>query len=210
MTPIHNQEHSLYRFFGAGDVLLYVGLTVRLPTRLRDHQRGKAWWTEVERMTVQRYPGRPEVEEAERLAIMIERPKYNIQHNGKADTRMSKPEQSEVMFSETLVGSHFFSDAARGWQGYVVESLGDGFYFVCTYSWSDGTEYSRHIVSIGDMKDWRFYSSDEQMRYCSSNVQAIWKREKGETPPPLTEDEFVKAFEAGAEFGRTMKPADSA
>ena len=190
MDPIQDQEHSLYRFFGAGDALLYVGLTVRLPTRLRDHHRGKAWWDEVARMTVQRYPNRPEVVEAERLAIMNEKPKYNVQHNnGKADPRVSNTQQQEVMFSETLVGSHFFSEAVRGWQGYVVESLGNGFYFVCTYSWSDGTEYSRHIVSIEDMKDWRFYSSDEQ----------------GEpAAPPATEEDLIRAFEVGAGFERTL------
>ena len=81
MNQIHSSEHALYRFFDEHDALLYIGLTVNLPTRLRDHQRGKAWWRAVARMTVQRYPTREAVVEAERLAIIAEKPLHNVQHN---------------------------------------------------------------------------------------------------------------------------------
>jgi hypothetical protein len=183
MNPIHNAEHALYRFFGAGGVLLYVGLTVQLPIRLRDHHRGRAWWSEVERMTVQRYPGRPEVIAAERLAIINEKPKYNIQHNGsKGKIVAAEPEQEDIIISKTFVGSFFHADSDRQWQGYVLEALGDGYFFVVTYSWLSGHEYTRHVVRITDMAQWRFYPSDEAMRLNSENVQAIWKREIGESP----------------------------
>ena len=75
------RPHSLYRFFGSEDVLLYIGLTVNLPTRLTSHATGKPWWHDVVRMSVQAYPDRAAVVEAERLAIIAEGPLHNIQHN---------------------------------------------------------------------------------------------------------------------------------
>lgn len=173
MNSIHDSEHALYRFFDDQGSLLYVGLTVNLPTRLRDHHRGKAWWQSVARMTVQRYPTRAEVVFAERLAIIAEKPLHNVRHSGSA--KMVAAHEEEVLMSSTFVGSFFHSDGIRQWQGYVVEDMGDHFYFVATYSWLSGDEWTRHIVNIVDMVGWRFYRTDEEMRRNTENVQAQWK-----------------------------------
>lgn len=75
------QTHALYRFFGAGGTLLYIGITNSIPTRLKAHNRDKPWWLGVSRIEVEHYPSRQAVLEAERRAIIAEKPLYNQQHN---------------------------------------------------------------------------------------------------------------------------------
>jgi hypothetical protein len=72
---------ALYRFFDGSDVLLYVGITLDLPVRLKHHSVHKPWWTEVSRIDVEHFESQIEVVEAERAAIIAESPKYNLVHN---------------------------------------------------------------------------------------------------------------------------------
>lgn len=74
--------HTLYRFYDAKNVLLYVGLTSDLGTRWKSHANGKSWWSDVAHMTVQRFSSRDELRQAEIEAIQSEKPLYNIQHAG--------------------------------------------------------------------------------------------------------------------------------
>lgn len=73
---------TLYRFFDANDVLLYVGITNDAGTRWRNHSRKKGWWREVCRVRVEHFDSRAEVEAAEKAAIIAEAPVHNVQHNG--------------------------------------------------------------------------------------------------------------------------------
>jgi predicted GIY-YIG superfamily endonuclease len=75
------REHALYR---AGH-LLYVGITVDLGTRMRDHGTGKKWWPRVTRIDIERYPNRDQVEAAEITAIRTENPLFNVMHKTKAN-----------------------------------------------------------------------------------------------------------------------------
>ena len=74
-------QHVLYRFYDTAGELLYVGVTVHLPNRLTDHRHTKPWWTHADRITLEHYPTRAAVLEAERTAIQKERPKWNVVHN---------------------------------------------------------------------------------------------------------------------------------
>lgn len=78
---LNDRPHALYRFYDRTDVLLYVGITVDLPTRIKQHLSGKPWWSQVANMRVEHYPTRAEALEAERVAIETEGPLYNDQHN---------------------------------------------------------------------------------------------------------------------------------
>lgn len=80
------QPHALYRFFGSGGTLLYIGITNSIPRRLMQHGGDKDWWTGVANVAVEHYPTREAVLEAERRAIIAEKPLYNDKHNaaGKA------------------------------------------------------------------------------------------------------------------------------
>jgi predicted GIY-YIG superfamily endonuclease len=76
-----NKTTALYRFYDEEHVLLYVGITTDLPWRLQGHAGDKDWWIEVTEIRVEHFGNRIEAEEAERRAIRIERPMYNVQHN---------------------------------------------------------------------------------------------------------------------------------
>lgn len=73
--------HVLYRFYDEDGSLLYIGITLDLPARMRAHRGDKPWWTEVYRIEIEHFDSRPEVDRAERESILNERPKYNVMYN---------------------------------------------------------------------------------------------------------------------------------
>lgn len=70
--------HTLYRFFAADGGLLYVGLTKQPWARFKQHAHDKPWWTLVASATLQHYPTREALQQAEKQAIADEEPRYNI------------------------------------------------------------------------------------------------------------------------------------
>lgn len=72
---------TLYRFFDADGVLLYIGITERGAMRWEDHREEKHWWPAVTSCTLEHFESRLEVEAAERSAIKTERPRFNTNHN---------------------------------------------------------------------------------------------------------------------------------
>ena len=72
--------HALYRHYDKTGRLLYVGIT-NDPGRRWEQHRGKAWWTEVVNTKIEHFPDRTSVLEAERRAIVSERPWWNISGN---------------------------------------------------------------------------------------------------------------------------------
>jgi predicted GIY-YIG superfamily endonuclease len=81
VSPERTRTHSLYRFWTADHVLLYIGRTNRLPTRLNEHNLGKSWWGEVSGVTVQHFDSLAALLNAERVAIQTEHPRENVVHN---------------------------------------------------------------------------------------------------------------------------------
>lgn len=82
--------HVLYRFYSATGQLLYVGITMNPPNRFKSHRDSKEWWGLVSGITVENYRSRKELMQAERRAIKVERPKYNIVHNKQQKTPAQK------------------------------------------------------------------------------------------------------------------------
>jgi len=74
---------TLYRFYNIDDVLLYVGITEAGAMRWSSHRRGKEWWGDVARVTVDHFPDRQTAAEAEVRAIKTEGPLYNVMHSRK-------------------------------------------------------------------------------------------------------------------------------
>lgn len=72
------EQTALYRFFNAGDELLYVGITGDPRSRWAQHAAEKSWWPDVARHTVQWLPSREEAEAAELAAIQGEGPLHNV------------------------------------------------------------------------------------------------------------------------------------
>jgi len=73
-------KQALYRWFDADGVLLYVGISSTLPSRVKQHSKSAAWFDEASFMTIEWHEGRSAVERAERRAIAIEAPLYNLSH----------------------------------------------------------------------------------------------------------------------------------
>jgi hypothetical protein len=72
---------TLYRFYDADDRLLYIGISEKGPERWKAHRKDKPWWTDVARSTTEHYETRAEALEAERAAIIAEKPLHNVVHN---------------------------------------------------------------------------------------------------------------------------------
>jgi hypothetical protein len=164
------QTHALYRFFGAGGTLLYIGITNSIPTRLKQHNGDKEWWLGVSSITVEHYPSREAVLEAERRAIIAERPLYNDTHNA----------------------------AGRGWRNSVPQQRGaselsdrDGrdFYVVCmdcgnsiTEEWENGLVHIRHSEVSAAQKSLNGTGSNDPWD-CSALKVAMWQVHCGECNP---------------------------
>lgn len=145
-------SQALYRFYDADGVLLYVGISKHWPERLTQHRRDKVWWTEVARIDLEPFPTREAVLEAERAAIIAERPRYNVIHNGGGSSPTATPQPAP--------------DALRKGQ-FVALGLRDG---RCPVG---------EIVAVGDMvrlrlKDWMSgYYSGADAAYWLTDVAEV-------------------------------------
>jgi len=80
----------LYRHFDKDGVLLYVGVSLSVVQRLAQHRDHAHWFERITRVEMQASASRDEALAAERAAIQLERPLFNIQHS-----RLPKPEPVE-------------------------------------------------------------------------------------------------------------------
>ncbi|QGJ87583.1 G-I-Y-Y-I-G endonuclease [Gordonia phage Faith5x5] len=89
MEPIYIQQpyaipHFVYRIYDEDGVLLYVGSTNSVRTRLNDHFIQKApWFRFAHRVEMEQYATRYEAREAERAAILTEGPIGNTQNTSR-------------------------------------------------------------------------------------------------------------------------------
>lgn len=75
------QATTLYRLFAESGELLYVGISDRWLSRLKEHARMQPWWDEVVGVERETHPTRAAALVAERKAIQTEDPVYNtIRH----------------------------------------------------------------------------------------------------------------------------------
>lgn len=93
-SPILTERHAVYRCYSDQGVLLYIGTTGQLGKRLAAHAQ-KAWFVQVRGITLEWYPDEFEALNAERRAIHVEHPKFNIVHRQarrlQATTKRRKP-----------------------------------------------------------------------------------------------------------------------
>lgn len=75
------QRIYLYRYYGDGNALLYIGITGYLGQREAAHRSRSEWYPLVVRRELEEFPNRGNAERAEKLAIQTERPKFNKQHS---------------------------------------------------------------------------------------------------------------------------------
>lgn len=75
---MEEREQHLYRHFDSDNNLLYVGISLNAVNRLVKHRSTAHWFSDIAKITVEKYPDRFSVIRAEREAIQKENPKYNI------------------------------------------------------------------------------------------------------------------------------------
>jgi predicted GIY-YIG superfamily endonuclease len=95
LYELPTKEHALYRFYDRTDALLYVGITMDLPKRFKQHRKGKPWWLAVTRVEVEHFDTRGEALGAEKTAIKDECPLYNDQHNEFVEVVAERPTPAE-------------------------------------------------------------------------------------------------------------------
>jgi hypothetical protein len=71
---------NLYRHFDKDGVLLYVGISICVVSRLYTHSHNSRWFNEITRIDIDKHETREDAEKAEEEAIKKERPKYNVMH----------------------------------------------------------------------------------------------------------------------------------
>lgn len=81
------RSFQMYRLYDIRRNLLYVGITQQMPPNKRyaQHARDKYWWDSVvyDQMITLRTDDRTTAEKLERLAILAERPRFNVIHQEK-------------------------------------------------------------------------------------------------------------------------------
>jgi predicted GIY-YIG superfamily endonuclease len=82
-----NERTAVYRFFDAGDNLIYVGITVDLMTRWRYHEKNADWWSKQARIEVVWHESRATADAEETEAIRTEGALRNVQKRGKTPIR---------------------------------------------------------------------------------------------------------------------------
>lgn len=88
-----NERTALYRIFGEGDLLLYVGISGSPERRWVRHSETQPWWPEVRSMKFAWHESREDALIAEKQAIREEKPRYNVQLRSASDaTRLARLE----------------------------------------------------------------------------------------------------------------------
>lgn len=78
---MQDERTCLYRHFNSNGELLYVGISLDFVRRLQQHMIGSCWSEDIFLVTVTWFSTLAEAIEAEKAAIVEERPKWNKRYN---------------------------------------------------------------------------------------------------------------------------------
>lgn len=78
---------KLYRHFDADDNLLYVGVSISILNRIRGHRSNSHWFDRIAKITIQNFNTKEEMYEAEKYAILNEKPLCNVQFSDRLKMR---------------------------------------------------------------------------------------------------------------------------
>ena len=71
-------ETKLYRHFSQTGELLYVGVSLSVMARLSKHMGASGWADQIAKVEIATYPTREAALDAERDAIRVHKPRYNV------------------------------------------------------------------------------------------------------------------------------------
>lgn len=96
------ERYAVYRCFSDQGELLYIGETGDLGKRFADHAK-KLWFVQVRGITLEWYADELDALNAERRAIHVEHPKYNVVHRNSASIQPKKPQARRKTPAPTVV-----------------------------------------------------------------------------------------------------------
>jgi hypothetical protein len=83
----------------------------------------------------------------------------------------------QALDPKSLVGSYFYGDPTRQWQGTVVAEAAPTVYLVEIHDWLVGASLHQELVRLEDMAGWRFYDTSEWMSNAyRDGVEREWER----------------------------------
>lgn len=97
-----NPTCFLYRHYDARGDLLYVGMSLSVMSRQFSHFKNAVWANSIYQIIIEPFSTRDELVEAEKLAIQIEFPKFNISHNERLHDQSDLPVRRQVVASAAL------------------------------------------------------------------------------------------------------------
>lgn len=124
MAELETKPHILYRFYDRTNVLLYVGITVNLGERMKQHAADKDWWPRVDRSAtrIEYLDSRRAALDAEREAIKVEKPLHNDQHNEWVEDESTGDEAQELALEilsslDEVDRTRLLKEAETDWEG---------------------------------------------------------------------------------------------
>lgn len=192
----------LYRFYADDGALLYVGVTNNPTRRFSKHEDDKPWWHEVRGITVEHYNTREDVLAAERRAIEVEHPRYNIK-------RPSILRASKAAAASTK--ATWVCDACDKWvrdgDGYIHISYDEIYRAVADQRrWQadhhhrscdpdiSGNDYHFDVArarTVDDLLDWTLHLSEKAWLVETDWIKFLRTRRKGE---PKKRDDGIPGF----------------
>ncbi len=94
-TP-SRRARAVYRLYGDGGTLLYIGSTRDTDRRWAQHRVSKDWWSSVVRREVVWYSNVYEAYRDEARAILRERPRHNVASTAEDNARRSARQQANA------------------------------------------------------------------------------------------------------------------
>ena len=91
LAHLANVPHVVYRCMSVNDETVYIGCTSNLDQRMalhRSDERSRRWLPVVDRIVTETHPDRRTALDAERAAILAERPLFNSNFNNPRTRRV--------------------------------------------------------------------------------------------------------------------------
>ena len=74
-------DTNLYRHYDKDNTLLYIGISLNSIARLNQHKEHSDWFKDITVVKIETFYTRDAALEAERTAIIVEKPLHNVHHN---------------------------------------------------------------------------------------------------------------------------------
>lgn len=173
-------DPTVYRFYSADGALLYIGKTISPRSRLKSHRHGKDWFGDVSRITIEKHATETDALEAERAAIVAERPVHNVIHNGGyVETGAEAPAPTEPV--DPVAGLFYLTWRRCGccsdilgpaMQGRILGRTGSGFH-VSYHSWIHGYEVGDEVVAASFIIDASIFVSEQAWRAAGDHAPRV-------------------------------------